>query len=92
MKITIGAVSKPLESLKIHTGDWGTEYPIVDEEKCKGCGECELYCPDLCIKLIEKNNRKIAVVNYTYCKGCGICSSVCPADAIKMELKKIFKA
>ena len=91
MKITLGAVTGPLDSLKIHTGDWGTEYPVVDEEKCRGCGECELYCPDLCIKIIKKNEKKVATVDYNYCKGCGICSTVCPFEAIKMELKDIFR-
>jgi len=100
IRITLGAVSKPLESLKIKTGDWGAEYPVIDEEKCIGCGECEIFCPDLCIELVErpeskkeesKKAKKVAKINYDYCKGCGICEVVCPAEAIKMELKEIYK-
>ncbi len=100
IRITPGAVSKPLESLKVKTGDWGAEYPVIEEEKCIGCGECEIFCPDLCIELIEAGMEKkgekekiirVAKVNYEYCKGCGTCSVVCPAEAIKMELKDIYR-
>ncbi len=94
LRITLGAVSKPLESLKIKTGDWGAEYPVIIEENCKGCGDCVVYCPDLCIELVEVNGeekKKVAKVNYDYCKGCGTCSVVCRHDAIKMEIKEIYR-
>ncbi len=94
LRITLGAVSKPLESLKIKTGDWGAEYPVIIEENCKGCGDCVVYCPDLCIELVEVNGeekRKVAKVNYDYCKGCGTCSVVCRHDAIRMEIKEIYR-
>jgi len=91
MRITLGAITKPLSSLKIKTGDWGTEYPVVDKEKCIGCKECEIFCPDLCITVVKEGDDKFAVVNYDYCKGCGVCASVCPAEAITMELKDIYK-
>ncbi len=98
LRITLGAVSRPLESLKIKTGDWGAEYPVVIEENCKACGDCVVYCPDLCIELVETGEvdekgrkKKVAKVNYDYCKGCGTCSVVCRHEAIKMEIKELYK-
>lgn len=35
----------------------GTSMPIVDMEKCTGCGTCEKICPDGAIK-VEKNDQK----------------------------------
>ena len=85
IKLNLGAVSEPLQSEKIKTGDWGTHYPVVDKEKCNGCGTCEQYCPDSCIEVKEFGEKeKYAVVNYDYCKGCGICANECPVKAITM--------
>jgi len=91
IRLNIGGVSPPLQSEEIKTGDWGTQYPVVDKEKCTACRICQQYCPDLCIEVKEFGEEKYAVVDYNYCKGCGICSSVCPSEAITMEIKEIFK-
>ena len=63
------------------TGDWRTERPIIDEEKCNKCGLCWLYCPDIAIKPLENGYYE---TDLYYCKGCGICASVCPRNAITM--------
>lgn len=91
IEITIGAISRPMEAKKIKTGDWGTEYPVVDVEKCSGCKSCEMFCPDLCVEVVKENRKKYAVFDYNYCKGCGVCAFVCPEDAIRMEMKEIYK-
>jgi len=67
------------------TGDWRTQRPIVDPEKCKMCNICWQYCPDLAITAANKDENKVIVFDYTYCKGCGICASECPFGAIHME-------
>ena len=79
-EIPMGAVAyKP--STLLHTGSWRLGLkPVVDEEKCTGCGMCHLYCPDGAIRLVDGKAR----VDYTYCKGCGICAEECPSDAISM--------
>jgi pyruvate ferredoxin oxidoreductase delta subunit len=65
------------------TGDWRTERPERDEEKCSHCLICWIYCPDSAI-IIEQG--KIKKIDLDYCKGCGICAEVCPPKikAIKM--------
>lgn len=91
LRINLGAISEPLQSEKLKTGDWGTEWAFVDKEKCTACKVCEQFCPDGCIEVKEFGNEKFAVVDYNFCKGCGVCASVCPQEAIKMEIKELFK-
>jgi len=59
---------------------WRTEKPIVDAEKCIGCWQCYLFCPE---GVIFKSNN-IIDIDYAFCKGCGICARVCPKEAISL--------
>jgi len=52
--------------------------PIVYEQKCTGCGECEKICPT---KAIRIENHK-SVINGLKCIGCASCIAVCPYLAI----------
>ncbi|MGN0613336.1 MAG: 4Fe-4S binding protein [Porcipelethomonas sp.] len=60
---------------------WRNIRPVVNNEKCVGCCQCSMYCPDGVISVTEGK----AVVDYDFCKGCGICSKICKLDAIGME-------
>jgi len=63
------------------TGDWRTERPVMDKEKCNKCALCWLYCPDGAMKLLEDGYYE---PDLFYCKGCGICAKVCRREAITM--------
>jgi pyruvate ferredoxin oxidoreductase delta subunit len=63
------------------TGDWRTERPILDKEKCIKCALCWIYCPDAAITPSEEGYYE---ADLYYCKGCSICASICPAGAITM--------
>jgi len=63
------------------TGDWRTERPILDKEKCTKCALCWLYCPDAAIEPAEEGYY---VAGLDYCKGCGICAEICPVEAVTM--------
>lgn len=52
--------------------------PIVYEQKCMGCGECEKICPANAIRI---ENRK-SVIDGLKCIGCASCIAVCPFLAI----------
>lgn len=73
------------------TGDWRSERPVIDHNKCMKCLFCYIYCPEMSIKVnwTKDGSRPEKIeVDYEFCKGCGICSEVCPAKAITMELEK----
>jgi pyruvate ferredoxin oxidoreductase delta subunit len=74
-------VCEPGTTVVNRTGPWRIFKPVVNKEKCIGCGRCSLFCPDGVINV--KDGK--AEVDYDYCKGCGICSKVCPVKAITME-------
>lgn len=61
----------------------------IDEEMCRGCGQCESVCDYKAVKLREKEDGlKIAEVDATICKGCGTCASVCPTGAAHLRFFK----
>ena len=70
------------ELLCLHTGDWRTERPIVDKEKCNICAICVMYCPPQC--MVEEEDGEYYEADLDYCKGCGICAVECPKKAITM--------
>ena len=63
------------------TGDWKSERPVLDHQKCIKCGICYLFCPEGCI---GQNEDGYFEANPYYCKGCGICARECWTEAIKM--------
>lgn len=66
---------------------WRNVRPSVDAEKCTGCLQCYLYCPDGTIFKRETGEVKpkpAIAFDYDFCKGCGVCAQVCKFDAITM--------
>ena len=55
--------------------------PVVDTEKCTGCGSCASSCPQ---GVLEIKDGKAVVVNPDSCIGCRVCESTCPTGAIKV--------
>ncbi len=54
---------------------------FVDEEICRGCGQCVSVCVYKAITLDPK--KKVATVNEAVCEGCGACAATCPSGAIR---------
>ena len=54
----------------------------VNEEKCTGCGTCEMVCPYGAVRVdMDELKAKVAEV---LCKGCGTCGAACPEKAIEI--------
>jgi heterodisulfide reductase subunit A len=56
---------------------------VVDEVKCRACGECVELCEFHAPQLVEIVPGQFAAwINPSLCKGCGTCTSWCPSGAI----------
>ena len=66
-------------------------YPMIDREKCIGCGRCYVSCQDAGHQAIvfDSTTRQPRIVG-TKCVGCHLCRLVCPAGAIGIS-KRIAK-
>ena len=64
------------------TGQWRSNVPIWEQDKCKQCLLCAPFCPDSSIPV--QNGKRLGF-DLDHCKGCGICWKVCPFQAIHME-------
>ena len=66
--------------------------PVFDQEKCIGCGRCELSCRDGGHQaiLFDKETRRPRL-NGLKCVGCHLCRLVCPSGAIGVAGKRIHR-
>jgi pyruvate ferredoxin oxidoreductase delta subunit len=78
-------ITEPGNSRKLRTGDWRSQRPVTDREKCIKCGMCWIYCPDIVYSPLRSGFFKW---DEYYCKGCGICAHECPKDAITMVMEE----
>lgn len=81
MALRVGNVWGPAGSKKLNTGEWRTETPVVNYEKCVKCSICTRFCPEGCMEINDKLE-----IDMFYCKGCGLCAHECPAKAIEMSI------
>jgi heterodisulfide reductase subunit A len=55
----------------------------IDDEKCRGCGDCVDLCQFQAPQLVETaSGAYTAYINPSLCKGCGTCASWCNTGAI----------
>jgi len=80
-----GVIVDAGSAVKVRTGDWRTFRPVVDLDKCTGCGICPKFCPDSALKLVDIKGKKKIRVDYEHCKGCLICVAECPFKAYSSE-------
>ncbi len=60
----------------IHLGPNG--YPVVDREKCVGCGACEAACPKSILE-VRTMSQRLLHLNATY-DAVAPCAQTCPAE------------
>ncbi|MGE5398354.1 MAG: indolepyruvate ferredoxin oxidoreductase subunit alpha [Chitinophagales bacterium] len=59
-------------------------FPVVDEEKCTGEGDCVDICPADPV-VFEIEDEKSHVVHPDACIECGLCVDECPEEAIVLN-------
>ena len=66
-------------------------YPMIDRERCIGCGRCYTSCMDGGHQAIDFNTEsRQPSINGRKCVGCHLCQLVCPTGAIH-PAKRIAK-
>ena len=65
-----------------NTGEWRTQTPVIDWDKCVQCLLCAPMCPDSSIPVVDGKRHDF---DYEHCKGCGICVGCCSFGAITMR-------
>jgi len=72
---------------------WGIErkkirwYPVIDKEKCIGCGMCVATCGRNVFEFDFKKNKSKVKNPYNCMVGCDNCSIYCPAGAVSFPQK-----
>ena len=79
--IEVGFVVTPGGARSYRTGDWRSQKPAYNCDRCVKCGVCYVFCPDAAIKIRPDGYVE---VDEFYCKGCGICARECVTGAFKM--------
>ena len=61
--------------------------PIIDLERCTGCGRCIESCPTDALGSVD---GKAALVAPDACTYCTACQDVCPENAITLPFLIVF--
>lgn len=60
-------------------------YPVIDREKCIGCGRCHISCADGGHQAISFDEQRKPHIHGDKCVGCHLCRLVCPVGAISQS-------
>ncbi|MDO8567413.1 MAG: 4Fe-4S binding protein [Dehalococcoidales bacterium] len=66
-----------------------TEMPIIQPEKCNGCGLCLTVCTCGALSLV---NNRIIIVETVNCHWCTECEAVCPTGAIRCPFEIVIES
>lgn len=65
------------------------EMPILDLDRCVGCGLCVSVCK--CGALVLVNNVIVIIIETEECGWCTYCEAVCPNNAISCPFEIIIQ-
>jgi ferredoxin len=60
--------------------------PIIDKEKCTGCGLCAINCPTEALTISQNSERDSyqLLFRHDLCDACGICEKSCPEHCLSL--------
>lgn len=64
------------------------DMPIIDREKCQGCGLCVSVCACGALGVVE---NIVQAVEVDECRWCTLCELVCPYGAISCPFEIIIE-
>ncbi len=76
-----GIATEPGCARQYRTGDWRSQRPTYNFNRCIKCGLCFVFCPEGSVK---QNAEGYFEADLYHCKGCGICARECPTRVITM--------
>ena len=62
---------------------------IINEENCRGCGFCQVFCKQECIVMSKDRFTPLGyllpdIAKPDDCNACGVCGRMCPHFAIEV--------
>ncbi len=75
----------PFSPIEVAEGFRGK--PVIEFDKCMGCGACAAVCPPEAITVTRDKEKGVLTwrIFYGRCIFCGRCHEVCPLGAIKLS-------
>ncbi len=64
------------------------EMPLIDREKCDGCGLCISVCACKALVLVD---NVITIIEVEECQWCTLCEAICPQNAINCPFEIVFE-
>ena len=79
-----GSVEVLDENIKAGLIEPASIHPVINVNRCKGCGSCVTACPERDKQVLGMIDGKAELINPTSCIGHGACLRACPFDAITL--------
>jgi MinD superfamily P-loop ATPase len=65
-----------------------TEMPVIEPQKCNGCGLCVTVCSNNALAIV---NNIITIIETVECDWCTYCELVCTTGAIRCPFEIILR-
>jgi ferredoxin len=66
------------------------EGPLIDKEKCTGCGLCTIECPTKALMINQSSEKDTYQLLFRQeaCNACGVCEKSCPENCLQLVEKE----